>query len=200
MAHERNFKIDQSKNTISRKFIRAKNINFQEIYHLQFQWYKSMRNKLTRINKLKYYKTFFSKHKTNSRETRETMRSLINVKIKSYKWVTYLNINSPIETNLKTICISYHTVPSTIWPIFSEFLIFCWLISRAFKRVKWKQNIRNGENIGDIVRDKRAITSLSLSWKMFALCYCNSTCIKGKKCNNKFLSSSNHLILFLSTS
>ena len=34
------------------------------------------------------------------------------------------------------ICISYHTVPSTIWPIFSEFLIFCQLISPGFRRVK----------------------------------------------------------------
>ena len=34
------------------------------------------------------------------------------------------------------ISISYPTVPSTIWPIFSEFLIFYCLISRAFSRVK----------------------------------------------------------------
>ena len=32
--------------------------------------------------------------------------------------------------------ISYRTIPSTIWPLFSEFLIFCRLISRAFRRVK----------------------------------------------------------------
>ena len=61
------------------------------------------------------------------------------------------------------VIISYHTVPSTTWPIFSEFLIFCRLISRAFRRVKQKQNMRNEENIGHIVRDKRAITSLSLT-------------------------------------
>ena len=36
----------------------------------------------------------------------------------------------------KKVRISYRTVPSTIWPIFSEFLIFCWLISWAFRRVK----------------------------------------------------------------
>ena len=39
------------------------------------------------------------------------------------------------EINCK-ICISYRTIPSTIWPLFSEFLIFCRLISRAFRRVK----------------------------------------------------------------
>ena len=44
-----------------------------------------MKNRLTRINKSKYYKTFFSEHKTNSRQTWEAVRSLINVKIKSNK-------------------------------------------------------------------------------------------------------------------
>ena len=34
------------------------------------------------------------------------------------------------------LCISYRTVPGTIWPIFSSFLIFCWHISLAFRRVK----------------------------------------------------------------
>ena len=32
--------------------------------------------------------------------------------------------------------ISYRTVPGTIWPIFTEFLIFCRLIFRVFRRVK----------------------------------------------------------------
>ena len=40
--------------------------------------------------------------------------------------------------------------------------------------------MRNLENIGHIVRDKRGITSLLLSWKISAFCYCNSTFIKGK--------------------
>ena len=89
------------------------------------------------------------------------------------------------------ICISYRTVPSTIWPLFSEFLIFCRLISQAFRRVKWNRNMRNEENIGHIVRNKRAITSLSLSWKISAFCYCNST-LSREKNNNKFLFPSNH--------
>ena len=33
-----------------------------------------------------------------------------------------------------TICISYRTVPSTIWPIFSEFLIFCRLIKAKYEK------------------------------------------------------------------
>ena len=59
------------------------------------------------------------------------------------------------------ISISYRTVPSAIWPIFSEFLIFCRLISQAFRRKK--QNMRNEENISHIMRDKRARTRLSLT-------------------------------------
>ena len=35
-----------------------------------------------------------------------------------------------------SICVSYCTVPSAIWPIFSGFLIFCRLISRSFRQVK----------------------------------------------------------------
>ena len=59
--------------------------------------------------------------------------------------------------------------------------------------------MRNEKNIGHIVRDKRAITNLSLSWKISAFCYCNLTSIKGKKHDNKFISPSNHEILFVIT-
>ena len=75
-------KLINQKNAIYRKFIRAKNLHSKEIYHLEFKRYKSMINRLTRINKSKYYKTFFSEHKTNSKQTWEAVRSLINVKIK----------------------------------------------------------------------------------------------------------------------
>ena len=34
------------------------------------------------------------------------------------------------------LCISYRRVPSTIWPIFPEFLIFCRLDFRTFTQVK----------------------------------------------------------------
>ena len=34
------------------------------------------------------------------------------------------------------ICISYHKIPSTVWSIFSGSLIFYWLISWVFRRVK----------------------------------------------------------------
>ena len=37
--------------------------------------------------------------------------------------------------------------------MFSKFLIFCLLISRAFRRVK-PQNVRNKENVDHIKRDK----------------------------------------------
>ena len=91
------------KNAIYRKFIRTKNLHSKEFYHLEFKRYKSMINRLTRINKSKYYKTFFSEHKTNSKQTWEAVRSLINVKTKSNKQITSLNINNYIETNPKTI-------------------------------------------------------------------------------------------------
>ena len=62
-----------------------------------------MINRLTRINKLKYHKTFFSEHKINSKQTWEAVRSPINVKTKSDKQIISLNINNQIETNPKII-------------------------------------------------------------------------------------------------
>ena len=91
------------KNAIYRKFIRTKNLHCKEIYHLEFKRYKSIINRHTRINKSKYYKTFFSEQKTNSKQTWEAVRSLINVTIESNKQITFLNKNNQIETNSKTI-------------------------------------------------------------------------------------------------
>ena len=73
-----------------------------------------MINRLTRINKSKYYKTFFSEHKTNSKQTWEAVRSLINVKTKSNKQITSLNINNQIENNPKTISDTFNKFFSTI--------------------------------------------------------------------------------------
>ena len=87
-------KLINQQNAIYRKLIRAKNLHCKKIYHLEFKQYKNMINRLTRINKSKYYKTFFSEHKTSSKQTWEAVRSLINVKIKSNKQITSLNINS----------------------------------------------------------------------------------------------------------
>ena len=92
------------KNAIYRKFVRAKDLHSKDIYHLDFKRYKSMINRLPRINKSKYYKKFFSEHKTYlNKQTWEAGRSLINVKIKSNKQIKSLNINNQIETNPKII-------------------------------------------------------------------------------------------------
>ena len=73
-----------------------------------------MINGLTRINKSKYYKTFFSEHKINSTQTWEAVRSLINVKTKWNKQITSLNINKQIEVNPKTISDAFKKFFSTI--------------------------------------------------------------------------------------
>ena len=49
------------------------------------------------------------------------------------------------------ICCSYGTVPSAIWQMFSEFLIFC-------NYGKIQQNIRNK---GDICHDARACHAIT---------------------------------------
>ena len=73
-----------------------------------------MINRFTRINKSKYYKTFFSEHKINSTQTWEAVRSLINVKTKWNKQITSLNINKQIEANPKTISDAFKRFFSTI--------------------------------------------------------------------------------------
>ena len=102
------------KNAIYRKFIRVKNLHSKDIYRLEFKRYKSMINRLTRINKSEYYQTFFSEHEINFKRTWEAVRSLINVKIKSNKQITSLNINSQIETYPKTISEAFNKFFSTI--------------------------------------------------------------------------------------
>ena len=72
-----------------------------------------MINRLTRINKSKYYKAFFSEHKANFKQTWEAVRSLINVKTKSNKQITSLNINNYTETNPKTISDAFNKFFST---------------------------------------------------------------------------------------
>ena len=55
-------------------------------------------------------------------------------------------------------------------PIFSEFLIFCRLISRVFRGREILENMRNEENTGQIVQGKRSITSLSLTYEISTVC------------------------------
>ena len=61
-----------------------------------------MINGLTRIKKSKYYKTYFSEHKTNFNKNGFIKVSLINVKIKSNQKIASLNIKNQIETSPKT--------------------------------------------------------------------------------------------------
>ena len=63
---------------------------------------------------MKYYKTFFSENKTNSKKTQKTVRSLINGKTKSNKQIASLNINNQIETNPKTTSDAFNRFFSTI--------------------------------------------------------------------------------------
>ena len=73
-----------------------------------------MINRLTKINKSKHYKTYLSEYKTNSKQTWEAVRSLINVKIKSNKKITSQNISNQIETNPKTKSEAFNMFFSTI--------------------------------------------------------------------------------------
>ena len=63
------------------------------------------------------------------------------------------------------------TVPLTLpSPIFSEFFIFCRLISKAFMRVKKQAIYGKRGKYWPSVRGKRAINSLPLTYKIFPPC------------------------------
>ena len=57
---------------------------------------------------------------------------------------------------------------STILPIFSEFFIFCPIISQPLG--KKQQKMRTEENIGHVVQGKRLLTGLSLMCKISTVC------------------------------
>ena len=65
---------------IYHKFIRSKEAFLQEFKH-----YKSHINKLTRINKTNFYKSFFEENKNDSKRTWDGIRSIINIKENSKK-------------------------------------------------------------------------------------------------------------------
>ena len=50
----------------------------------------------------------------------------------------------------------------TIWPIFSSFLIFCSYLTRLKALEISRQNMRNSENIGQIVLKTRAIINVQI--------------------------------------
>ena len=52
-----------------REFIRNKNEISKKEFLQEFKYFKNLINKLTRINKTNFYKTFFGKHKGDSKRT-----------------------------------------------------------------------------------------------------------------------------------
>ena len=65
---------------IYRKFIRSKEATSKEAFLQEFKYYKNLINKLTRINKTNFYKSFFEEHKNDSKKTWDGIRFIINVK------------------------------------------------------------------------------------------------------------------------
>ena len=70
---------------IYHKFIRSKEATSKEAFLQEFKHYKSHINKLTRINKTNFYRSFFEEHKNNSKRTWDVIRSIINVNENSEK-------------------------------------------------------------------------------------------------------------------
>ena len=69
---------------------------------------------------------------------------------------------------ITAISFSYCMVLSTMY---TEFFIFCRLISRTFRSIKYWQNLRSERCIDYIVRGERAISSFPLIYKISTVYY-----------------------------
>ena len=63
----------------SLEVIRSKETTSKEAFFQEFKCYESLINKLARINKTNFYKSFFEEH-NDSKKTLDRIRSIINIK------------------------------------------------------------------------------------------------------------------------
>ena len=88
------------------KLIRSKEATSKQAFLQEFKHYKNIINKLTRINKRNFYKSFFEEHKNDSKRTWNGIRSIINVKKKkknSKKQIKSIKINGKEETSSRIL-------------------------------------------------------------------------------------------------
>ena len=79
--------------------------------------------------------------------------------------ISIISLTIPLYWNIST---SYRTVPSPIWEIFSQFLIFWNLFHEPLGEWNSSKIWETWKIFADIVRGQSAITSLSLIWKYIA--------------------------------
>ena len=103
-----------TKNIIYHKFIRSKETTSKEAFLQKFKYYKSLINKLTRINETNFYKSFFEEHKNDSKKTSDGIRSIINVKENSKKQIKSIKINDKVESSPKILADSFNNFFVTI--------------------------------------------------------------------------------------
>ena len=94
---------------IYHKFIRSKEATSKEAFLQEFKHYKSHINKLTRINKTNFYKSFFEENKNDSNITWDGIRSIINIKENSKKkQIKPIKINDKVQTSPKILADSFN--------------------------------------------------------------------------------------------
>ena len=103
-----------TKNIIYHKFIRSKETTSKEAFLQKFKYYKSLINKLTRINETNFYKSFFEEHKNDSKKTSDGIRSIINVKENSKKQIKSIKTNDKVESSPKILADSFNNFFVTI--------------------------------------------------------------------------------------
>ena len=99
---------------IYHKFIRNKETTSKEAFLQKFKHYKNLINKLLRINKTNFYKSFFEEHKNDSKKTWDRIRSVINVKENSKTQIKSIKIYDKVESSPKILADSFNNFFVTI--------------------------------------------------------------------------------------
>ena len=93
----------EKKNRIYRKCIRTKNSTKREEFHNLFKSYRNFLNKIARLSKANYYKTFSEDNKNKLNKVWEGIKEIININKKNTQKIRNINNNGKLITEKKQI-------------------------------------------------------------------------------------------------
>ena len=94
----------RKKNKLYKKYLKTKSV----YYHTKFKLYRNKLNHLLRVSKRNYYSNYFDTKGGNSRQIWKGIKSLINIKSKSYQVPEVINDNGCELTDAKSIANAFN--------------------------------------------------------------------------------------------
>jgi hypothetical protein len=91
-------------NKLYKKYLKTKSV----YYHTKFKLYRNKLNHLLRVSKRNYYSNYFDTKGGNSRQIWKGIKSLINIKSKSYQVPEVINDNGCELTDAKSIANAFN--------------------------------------------------------------------------------------------